>query len=93
MDRTPVHQGFYHVIPVPNQSVLFVGFVEGSSTYYLYASVAFFLAALISSLICNRNNVNAIRPAELPWVFFFSFFDVSWQVQLIPHHPFQQLSI
>jgi hypothetical protein len=25
--------------------------VEGSSTYYLYASVAFFLAALISSLI------------------------------------------
>jgi len=39
------------VIPIPNQSALFVGFVEGSSTYYLYAFVAFFLAALISSLI------------------------------------------
>jgi len=39
------------VIPIPNQIALFVGSVYGPSTYYLYASVAFFLAALISSLI------------------------------------------
>jgi len=39
------------IIPIPNQSAIFVGFVEGSSTYLLYAFVAFFLAALISSLI------------------------------------------
>jgi len=42
---------FFMLIPVPNQSALFVGSVYGSSMYYLYASVAFFLAALITSLI------------------------------------------
>jgi len=42
---------FPALIPLPNQSAIFVGSVYGSSTYYLYASVAFFLAALISSLI------------------------------------------
>jgi len=44
--------GSWWVIPIPNQSAIFVGSVYGFSTYYLYAaSVAFFRAALISSLI------------------------------------------
>jgi hypothetical protein len=44
-----------HLIPLPHQGPLFVGFVEGSSTYWQYACVAFILAALISSLIWNWN--------------------------------------
>jgi hypothetical protein len=53
----PLQAAFGHVtipkfvIPIPNQSAIFAGFAEDSSTYCLYAFVAFFLAALISSLI------------------------------------------
>jgi len=49
--RTTVMKKLIVVIPIPNQSAICVGFIEGSSTYYLYALVAFFFAALISSLI------------------------------------------
>jgi hypothetical protein len=38
------------VIPIPNQSGIFVGSSFCSSTYYLYAFVASILAALMSSL-------------------------------------------
>jgi hypothetical protein len=39
------------IIPIPNQSGIFVGSSFCSSTYYLYVFVASILAALMSSLI------------------------------------------
>jgi hypothetical protein len=39
------------LVPISDQGAIFVGFVFGSSTYYLYAFVASILAALIPSLI------------------------------------------
>jgi len=47
---------FGNRIPIPNQSAIFVGFVIGSSAYYRIRLRRLFLAALISSLIWNRNN-------------------------------------
>src|SRR5208282_207308 len=44
--------------------------VLGSSTYYLYASVASILAALKSSLICNRNKSYRLSPAFISVPFF-----------------------
>jgi hypothetical protein len=43
------------LIPIPNQSAIFVGFVIDSSAYYRIRLRRLFLAALISSLIWNRN--------------------------------------
>jgi len=43
------------VIPAPNQSAIFVSFVIGSSVYFHIRLRRLFLAALISSLIWNRN--------------------------------------
>ena len=43
------------LIPIPNQSAILVGFVIGSSSYECIRLRRLFLAALISSLIWNRN--------------------------------------
>ena len=61
LDRYFSHHGckylsrIIHVIPIPNQGAIFVGSSSAPLAYVLYAFVASILAALISSLIWNRN--------------------------------------
>jgi len=57
----------YPFIPIPNQSAIFVGFVIGSSAYYRIRLRRLFLAALISSLIWNRNYLSRDAFIAVPY--------------------------